>query len=526
MFARPQRSRSTSSAAGIAQQADVQAEAQADVTAITSVLTALANVTDTDTAIRVALDTVRKAFGWAYGSYWRIPDGGDALVFALESGTAGEEFRRVTLAASFAEGVGLSGRAWRARDLVFVPDLGEVTDCVRAPAAQRAGVKSGVCFPLLEGGQVVGTMDFFATETLDLSPQRHDTLRAVGVLVSQAVERIRDSEHQRAAAADLAAVNAVLRHVSAARTEQDAASVALETIRREFGWAYGSVWEVDPDAQVLRFVRESGSAGEEFRRVTLAASFAEGVGLSGRAWRARDLVFVSDLGEVTDCVRAPAAQRAGVKSGVCLPIIVDGHVIGTMDFFTTETITLTHSREEALKNTAFLVSQAVERTRATARLVEAGATLRSTITEVETNLHQAATVTEDALRIARQANELVTHLSESSEEIGNVVQVISKIARQTNLLALNATIEAARAGEAGRGFAVVAAEVKELSNGTAQATDEVAEKVSAIRNDADSVVASLSEIGAMVNRINDTQTVINGVLAEQGHVIERVLSDA
>jgi hypothetical protein len=47
--------------------------------------------------------------------------------------------------------------------------------------------------------------------------------------------------------------------------------------------------------------------------VTLTASFTEGVGLSGRAWRARDLVFVKDLAEVTDCVRAPAAQRAGVK---------------------------------------------------------------------------------------------------------------------------------------------------------------------------------------------------------------------
>ena len=78
----------------------------------------------------------------------------------------------VTLAASFREGVGLSGRAWRARDLFFVADLGEMTDCVRAPAAQRAGVKSGVCFPLLEGGRVVGTMDFFATDTIEPSASR------------------------------------------------------------------------------------------------------------------------------------------------------------------------------------------------------------------------------------------------------------------------------------------------------------------------------------------------------------------
>ena len=74
----------------------------------------------------------------------------------------------MTLEARFREGEGLSGRAWKARDLVFVPDLGQVRDCCRAPVAQRAGVKSGVCLPIMMSGKVIGTMDFFATETLDL----------------------------------------------------------------------------------------------------------------------------------------------------------------------------------------------------------------------------------------------------------------------------------------------------------------------------------------------------------------------
>ena len=54
-------------------------------------------------------------------------------------------------------------------------------------------------------------------------------------------------------------------------------------------WAYGSYWRVDVDAGALRFVQESGDAGEEFRQVTLAASFKRGVGLAGRAWQAEDL---------------------------------------------------------------------------------------------------------------------------------------------------------------------------------------------------------------------------------------------
>jgi len=275
----------------------VAAEARANTDAVITVVRALQDAKTPGRAAQAALDAVRQVFGWVYGSYWRIDPEGKVLRFAVESGDAGPEFRQVTLDASFAEGTGLSGRAWRRRDLVFVPDLGQVRDCVRAPVAQRVGVKSGVCFPLMENGQVVGTMDFFATTTLDPSEQRLDTLRSIGLLVSQALERVAEAERQQRAAADMAAVNAVLRQVTAARDEATAIREALDTIRREFGWAYGSFWEVDPERNALVFRQESGDAGEEFRTVTRAASFAPGVGLAGRAWRAKDMVFVPDLAE-------------------------------------------------------------------------------------------------------------------------------------------------------------------------------------------------------------------------------------
>jgi hypothetical protein len=82
------------------------------------------------------------------------------------------------------------------------------------------------------------------------------------------------------------AVSQVAKALGRARTVEQAAQVALEAIRKAFGWAYGSYWRLDAPAKVLRFAVESGEAGPEFRQVTLSASFAEGVGLSGRAWRA------------------------------------------------------------------------------------------------------------------------------------------------------------------------------------------------------------------------------------------------
>ena len=501
-------------------------DARADVHAVTAVVKALAAATTSSQVVRAALEAVRQQFDWAYGSYWRVDPSVGALRFVQDSGDAGEAFQRVTLEASFPEGVGLSGRAWRARDLVFVADLGELHDCVRSPVAQRAGVRSGVCFPLLEDGSVTGTMDFFATSTLQPSPQRLDTLRSIGILVSQALERLLTAERQRDAARDMHAVDAVLREVSAAPTVERAMEQALGTIREGFGWTYGSYWRVDETSprRALRCVQESGNVGQEFRDVTLRATFEEGVGLAGRAWRARDLVFVADLAEVTDCVRAPAARRAGVRSGVCLPITIDGQVVGTMDFFSTTTLVLSPGRADALRNTAFLLGQALERFAATERLSTAGSELVMSIAEVERNVLAATTVAGDGQRLAREADREVADLGRSSAQIGEVVQVIQRIAAQTNLLALNATIEAARAGEAGRGFAVVAHEVKELANETARATTEVDLRVRAIQEQVERVVASLGEIGEVVARINETQTVIGGVLTEQSAVTRAILS--
>ena len=84
--------------------------------------------------------------------------------------------------------------------------------------------------------------------------------------------------------------------------------------------------------------------------------------------------------------------------------------------------------------------------------------------EIGRQVREAGTLTDDAGDAATAAGKSVDGLKASSAEIGNVVSLISAIAKQTNLLALNATIEAVRAGDAGRGFAVVAGEVKALSS--------------------------------------------------------------
>ena len=85
----------------------------------------------------------------------------------------------------------------------------------------------------------------------------------------------------------------------------------------------------------------------------------------------------------------------------------------------------------------------------------------------------------------------LTGLTEALARVSRVADDISAIAKQTNLLALNATIEAARAGEAGKGFAVVAGEVKNLSQETANATDEITATV----RDLEALIEALTTAG-------------------------------
>jgi len=139
----------------------------------------------------------------------------------------------------------------------------------------------------------------------------------------------------------------------------------------------------------------------------------------------------------------------------------------------------------------------------------------ASIKEISRSANESAQMSRETLNNAIETNKTIAKLGASSQEIGNVIKVISSIAQQTNLLALNATIEAARAGDAGKGFAVVANEVKELAKQTAKATEDITNKIGAIQKDSAAAVEAIAEISTSIEKLNSLSGAIAASVEEQ-----------
>jgi twitching motility protein PilJ len=185
---------------------------------------------------------------------------------------------------------------------------------------------------------------------------------------------------------------------------------------------------------------------------------------------------------------------------------------------------------------AHLAKSSSAQSRQIAAATESIGAMAGSIEEVSGNAERAADVARHSVDIAlkggdavrrtiagmnairetiQETSKRIKRLGESSQEIGNIVELINDLAEQTNILALNASIQASMAGEAGRGFAVVADEVQRLAERATNATRQIDALVRTIQADTN---------GAVVSMERSTADVVGGAtLAENaGSALEKI----
>jgi len=226
-----------------------------------------------------------------------------------------------------------------------------------------------------------------------------------------------------------------------------------------------------------------------------------------------------NLRQTSDTLASSAEELSGVGRQVASAaeenVSQSATVASTSEQAAVNINAMASGAEEASANANEVASAAEQMSANMNTIAAAVEEMSASINEISANAGDASKVACEASIRSKDATDVMGKLGAAAKEIGQVTDVIKKIADKTNLLALNATIEAASAGEAGKGFAVVAGEIKELANQSAVSAEDIAKRVNGIQTGTSDAVEVIKDVSDIIKKINHSIEAISVHVGQQ-----------
>jgi methyl-accepting chemotaxis protein len=183
---------------------------------------------------------------------------------------------------------------------------------------------------------------------------------------------------------------------------------------------------------------------------------------------------------------------------------------------------LATAAEDAEQLTSSAATASQDASKAVETITATAEQLSASIKQINSQISESSQIAGQAVTEAETVHKTMKSLEGAVNRIGEVTSFIDEIAEKTNLLALNATIEAARAGEAGRSFAVVANEVKNLSNQTSKATEDISEQIAEVQRTASNALTAMETISTTIRKMDQIAGDVAGAMEQQESATEEI----
>jgi PAS domain S-box-containing protein len=301
---------------------------QLEVTEVLAVADATAD------AVPRVLQTVCETLGWDVACYWSTDPDHPPVTWA-RPGNHFDGFIALTTRAALSSAM-LAGRVAESGKAEWLAEIHRST-FARGSVAAAEGLKSGVAFPVLVEGEVVGVLEAFSSARAAEDTDLMQTLTAIGAQLGQFLRRKRAEDErqqllhrERIARAEAEAAVATLRklgRVSEAALEHSSLAGLLDSLLTRI------VEVLEADTAAILLVEDDGALhlraavglGAEVAR---AVAIPIGAGMAGRVAELRTPLLVPDLSQIE--LHSPVLRERGINSLVAIPLIVEERVIGVV----------------------------------------------------------------------------------------------------------------------------------------------------------------------------------------------------